>query len=51
MSLEDKLVNIKEGFSLYNNNKKCITAKNCSCSADLKMPKWRNDGNSMFKVG
>lgn len=48
---QELLGNIKTGFKLFNKIKKCETKRNCSCSADLKMPKWKNNENNMFKVG
>ena len=35
------LGNIKTGFTLFNEVKPCITSLSCSCSADLKIPKWK----------
>tara|TARA_Y100001937_G_scaffold50437_1_gene70108 strand:+ start:914 stop:1933 length:1020 start_codon:yes stop_codon:yes gene_type:complete len=46
-----KLGNIKTGFSLFNEVKKCGEKSNCHCAGDVKMPKWRDNGNSMLKVG
>tara|TARA_Y100000766_G_C18892239_1_gene599140 strand:+ start:1255 stop:2271 length:1017 start_codon:yes stop_codon:yes gene_type:complete len=47
----EKLGNIKTGFTLFNEVKKCIQKRNCHCAGDVKMPKWRNNENSMLKVG
>ena len=46
-----KLGNIKTGFSLYNEVQKCISKKKCHCAGDVKMPKWRDNGNNMFEMG
>ena len=48
---QELLGNIKTGFKLFNKIKKCETKRNCSCSADLKMPKWKDNANNMLKVG
>lgn len=47
----EKLGNIKDKFTIFSKPSKCITNKNCNCNTDLKMPKWRDDGNNMSKVG
>ena len=38
---QEKLGNIKKGFTLFDEVKHCVTTMNCSCSADLKIPKWK----------
>ena len=48
---KEKLGSIKTGFRLHKQIKNCFTKNNCSCSGDLKMPKWRDNENSMLKVG
>lgn len=48
---KEVLGNIKTGFKIFNEVKKCITNLNCHCGADLKMPKWRSNEYNMSEVG
>lgn len=48
---KEKLGSIKTGFQIHKEIKKCFTKNNCSCSGDLKMPKWKDNENNMLKVG
>ena len=51
MCRKEVLGNIKTGFKIFNEVKKCITNLNCHCGADLKMPKWRSNEYNMSEVG
>ena len=48
---KEKLGSILTGFNLFKNVERCRTKNPCTCTGDLKMPKWRDNENNLFKVG
>tara|TARA_B100000941_G_scaffold266540_1_gene221894 strand:+ start:84 stop:1088 length:1005 start_codon:yes stop_codon:yes gene_type:complete len=48
---KEKLGNIKTGFNLHKRIQKCNISHQCTCSTDVKLPKWKDNANNMLKVG